>query len=150
MAGVGLHFDNTDLQRIQIRLNNLVGRDAQAELLENVGAIAESQTRHRISDEKRSPDGEPWAAWSDGYAKTRHSGHRLLENEGELLDSIQYQVSGNEVVVGSNLIYAAIHQYGGAEVGRPGLLARPYLGISDANQDELDAVLESWMQGLMK
>lgn len=150
MAGVGVHFDNRDLQRIQIKLNGLIGRDAQSELLDTIGAVTESQTRRRISEEKRSPDGDPWAEWSDDYAKTRHSGHSLLENEGELLDSIQYQVSGDEVVTGSNLIYAAIQHYGGAEVGKPGLVERPYLGISQDNQDELEAVLESWMQGLMQ
>lgn len=150
MAGVGLHIDNSALQRVHIKLNRLIGRDAQSELLETVGSVTESQTRRRLSQEKSSPDGTPWADWSDDYAKTRHSGHSLLENEGELIDSIQYQVNGNEVVIGSNLIYAAIQHYGGAGVGRPGLVERPYLGVSQDNHDELEGVLESWMQGLMQ
>ncbi|WP_051145190.1 phage virion morphogenesis protein [Thiomicrorhabdus sp. Kp2] len=150
MAGVGLHFDNTDLQQAQIKLNGLLDRNAQSELLDTIGSITESQTRRRISEEKQSPDGAPWAEWTDDYAQTRHSGHSLLENEGELLDSIQHQSSGSEVITGSNLIYAAIQHYGGAEVGRPGLVARPYLGLSQNNRDELESVLENWMQGLMQ
>lgn len=150
MAGVGLHFDNSDIQRIEIKLNRLIQSDAQTELLETVGAIGESQTRRRISSEKRTPDGEAWTDWSDDYAQTRHSGHSLLENEGELLDSIQYQVNGDEVAVGSNLIYAAIQHYGGAEVGKPGLMARPYLGVSADNQDELEAVMADWMNDVMQ
>ena len=148
MAGVGFHIDNQGLDGIGIKLNQLMGRNAQAELLETIGAVIESQTRRRIATEKQSPDGEPWADWSADYAKTRDSGHSLLENEGELLDSIQYQVNGDQVITGSNLIYAAIQQYGGAEVGSPGLIGRPYLGLNEDNRDELEQVI-SWMQDLM-
>ncbi|MDG4811660.1 phage virion morphogenesis protein [Hydrogenovibrio sp. 3SP14C1] len=149
MAGVGFHIEIQGLARVNDRLNRLIENDAQKQLLEIVGATSESQTRRRISEDKTSPDGEPWADWSKDYAKTRHSGHSLLENEGDLLDSIQYQVSGGEVAIGSNLDYAAIRQFGGAEVGRPNDPAREYLGISDADHDELIDVINDWATGLM-
>ena len=83
------------------------------ELLDELGAEVESQVRRRIHDEKHSPEGIPWPAWSPAYAKTRHGNQSLLQGDGGLLDSIQYVVSGGEVEIGSNLPYAAIHNEGG-------------------------------------
>jgi phage gpG-like protein len=39
-------------------------------------------------------------------------GHKLLINRGTLLNSITYAVQGNSVVIGTNLKYAAVHQFG--------------------------------------
>ena len=47
------------------------------------------------------------------------------------------------VETGSNLVYAALHQFGGEEVGIP-VEAREHLGISLENERELDAVLDDW------
>lgn len=44
--------------------------------------------------------------------------------------------------VGLNLVYGAIHQFGGEEAGRLGLPARPYLGLSA--EDDLDAIIDEW------
>ncbi len=120
-------------------------------LLGAVGAELESQTRRRIAEEKESPEGKPWAAWSEGYARTRHSGHGLLVGEGALLDSIAYAVSSDgSVVVGSNLVYAAIHQFGGAEAGKPGLPpARPYLGLSAENTRDVEGVIEGFFEEVL-
>jgi phage gpG-like protein len=65
--------------------------------------------------------------------------------EGDLLDSIQYLVAGGTVEWGSNLVYAAIHQFGGEEVDMPGLPARPYLGLSPENETELLAVVNDFL-----
>ena len=56
--------------------------------------------------------------------------------------------SDDAVPVGSNLICAAIHHFGGAEVGRPGL--RPYLGISAENERDLADVIEDYIEGVFK
>jgi phage virion morphogenesis protein len=96
-----------------------------APLLDAMGALVESQTRQRITSTKTAPDGKKWAPWSEKYAVTRHGGHSLLRNEGDLLDAIQHLVSGDTSEVGANLEYAATHQYGDRKRGIP---ARPYLG----------------------
>ena len=76
----------------QRQLLQLANPDFQRELLESVGALVESQTRQRIQENKTRPDGKAWAKWSERYGRTRNGGQSLLQNEGDLLDSIQYLV----------------------------------------------------------
>lgn len=163
------------------RLLDTLGRsDYKAELLDSLGGVVERQTKRRISDEKRAPDGGAWAPWTEEYKKTRHGNQSLLEGEGALLDSIEYQVQRNSVRVGSALVYAGVHQDGfsgsvqvpahirritqafgkalqfpvyqsvGAFTRQMAMPARPYLGLSSSNQAELLAVIGDFWQTVMK
>lgn len=114
-------------------------------LLDMLGGVVESQTRRRLSHDKEGPNGEPWPDWSENYKATRRSGHHLLENEGTLIDSVHYMVRGDAVEVGSGMVYAAIHQFGGAEAGKPEIPARPWLGVSEDDGAEIDEVLGDWL-----
>ena len=115
-------------------------------LLHQVGGLLESQTRDRIANEKKDPKGKDWVPWSENYAKTRHSGHSLLQNEGDMLDSIQYVVSSGSVEVGTNMVYGKTQQYGRPKDGIP---ARPFLGLSDDNIEEINDEIESWLRDEM-
>ena len=142
MAGVGLVFDLSTLAKRSEQIKALGDFDTGA-LLDAIGQEVAEQTRDRLLNEKESPDGVPWVDWSENYAQTRHSGHSLLVGNGYLADSVQHVVNGKRVEVGSNLIYAAIHQFGGAEVGMA-IPERPYLGVSAANADDLTALLNDF------
>jgi len=143
---VGIQVRAKGVSAIQRRLLSLPGIDFRAELLESVGALVESQTRQRIAEDKASPDGEAWATWSERYAKTRHGGHSLLQGEGDLLDSIQYLVNGDELEVGSNLVYAGTQQYGDEERGIP---AREFLGLSVEDEEEVDDLLQEFIDQVL-
>ncbi len=143
MTGVTIELSQTDLNRINLRLSQMIRLDPH-DLLETIGGIVESQTRRRLSEEKENPDGIAWEDWSPKYAATRRTGQNLLESEGNLIDSIESYVSGGTVRIGSNLIYAAIHQAGGEAVGMA-IPARPYLGLSADNRDEIAEVVEDWV-----
>lgn len=121
----------------------------QGELLDVLGAVVVSQTQRRLSAEKRGPDGAPWPAWSPAYAATRNNSQSLLMGSGHLDESIQHLVRGDEVEIGSNLVYAAIHQFGGADAGKPEIPARPYLGISDDDAAEILDVVDGWTNDLV-
>lgn len=141
---VGLVVDTFNLGLTEQKLRRLADINIR-DLLEVVGSEVEGQTRARIEDEKRSPDGAPWAPWSTDYAKTRHGGHSLLMDEGHLGDAIQYIVSGDEVAVGSNLVYHATHQY-----GRGPIPARPQLGLSAANERDIQELVGDFIEDLMR
>lgn len=147
MSGVGLQWGFEYEATLQRHIDRMLQLDKRG-LLDAVGAEVESQTRRRIASEKTGPDGKPWAAWSAAYAKTRHGGQSLLQSEGHLLDSITYVVAidGSSVDVGSNMVYAAIQNFGGAKVGKPGLPARPFLGFSDDNRSDLRGVINKWLE----
>lgn len=149
MAGVVITQSATGLQALAARLNALAQADL-GEALAQIGTVVESQTRRRLADEKEAPDGSAWepltAAWQQRKAQKSSGG--LLEYEGKLIDSIASEVSGDTVEIGSHLIYAAIHQMGGEPVGKP-IPARPYLGLSGDNENELREVISAWLDQLM-
>lgn len=109
--------------------------DAMARLqipMDVIGAEVLSQTQERITQEQEAPDGTPWAQWSDGYKKNRaNSGGAFLDASGDLIDSLDYNASNDEVIVGSNLVYAATQHFGDDERN---ISARAYLGINAENE----------------
>lgn len=115
-------------------------------LADAIGAVLESSVKRRIADEKAAPDGTPWAPWSDRHGATRRTGQSILRGEGDLLDSIQALTSAAEVQVGSNLVYAAIHQFGGDDVGKP-IPARPYLGLSGEDERDIRDLAADFLRG---
>lgn len=179
-VSVEVHTQGPELADYQRLLDTLGRSDHKADLLDSLGGVVERQTKRRISDEKRAPDGGAWAPLTEDYKKTRHGGNSLLDGEGHLHDSIEYQVQRNSVRVGSALVYAGVHQDGfdgavqvsahtrlitqafgkalkygvhqsvGAFTRQMAIPARPYLGLSSSNQAELLAVIGDFWQDVMK
>jgi len=118
--------------------------DLLAQIADEIGSLVEDQTKRRIEDEKTAPDGTPWAPWSPSYAarlkkRNASSARSLLVGVGDLRESIQNLVVGTDVMVGTNLVYAAIQQAGGdTSAGHPPIPARPYLGLSIENATEIE------------
>ena len=130
--------------------------DDLAPVLADIGAELESSTVKRFISNV-GPDGVPWSP----SARAKAEGTPTLVQHGHLRDSIHYEVAGDAVEVGSNLIYAGIHQVGGTISAKGEALAftlangafvmtksvtipaRPYLGMSDNdNATVLDIVGE--------
>ncbi|CBJ43005.1 phage virion morphogenesis protein [Ralstonia solanacearum] len=65
-------------------------------------------------------------------AQRQLSSFRILQHTGQLAASVSSAYDSTEAAIGSNKVYAAIHQFGGA-AGRGGkvdILARPYLPVT--------------------
>ena len=79
-----------------------------------------------------SPGGMPWPALKPATERARkRSGHvpiTILQRSGALVRSILADWSDTEAVAGTNLVYAATHQFGDPERNIP---ARPFLGVSE-------------------
>lgn len=106
----------------------------------------------RNFEEKRSPDGAPWAPVSAAYAawKTRHKGRNaddILVLNRILMGSINRRATAREVAVGSNMPYAAVHQFGG-RTGRKGtatMPARPFLGVRESDWADIREIVTLFM-----
>lgn len=125
--------------------------------LDALGALVTSQTQNRIRSEKTAPDGTPW--------KPNRAGTSILFKSGALDDSIRHIVGGSDVEVGSNLIYAGVHQEGATIVPKNGnvlvfgaggetifakkvtIPARPYLGVSAENGSEIETFTLDFVAG---
>ena len=152
-AALEISVSSPALEGLEARIRRLAAGIADTEpLLDAVGAELESQTRRRIESEGPAPDGSPWEPWSDRYARTRHGNQGQLFAEGDLLDSIQSLVHADFVETGSNLVYAAIHQFGGTPdmpAGPAAIPTREWLGISGEDDRELNALLDAHFDGLI-
>lgn len=76
--------------------------------------------------------GNGWPQWSPAYAKRVAGKHQILWDSGTLMRSLTVLSAGTDsVTVGSNVVYAAIQQFGGR-----GIPARPYFLLEDSDKQQ--------------
>ncbi len=99
-------------------------------MFDAIGASLVTSTQHRF-DEQHGPDGTPWPPSMRALAE----GGKTLEETLRLYQSITVEADDAGVAVGTNVVYAAIHQFGGtiAKPERTQTIYRRY----DARADEL-------------
>jgi len=136
-----------DDESIHRRLGYLLR--ATNDLTPLMGSIAGmlSDGAKRAFEDERAPDGSGWAKVSAvTIALSEKSGHTpisILQRSGHLARSISSQVTPTSVSVGTNVIYAAVQQFGAAKRQFKGVApwrripARPFLGLSDDARDEI-------------
>lgn len=158
--GVSLNWGGLD--KAIAKAGNTLGH-TQA-LMESVGGALVSGTLKRF-DAEEDPQGNKWAP----SGRAADDGGQTLTNRGRLRDSIDRMTTSNKVMVGSNLAYARIHQEGGTITprnakklvftGRGGkkvavdkvtIPARPYLGVSEDDMDEVKSVMADFLAGAFK
>lgn len=122
----------------------------------------------RSVDRNFAAEGRPmkWRPWSMATIESRRGGRgktytkkgqlraatsrmltasKILTMSSRLRRSVTYQVQPESVLVGTNVIYAAIHQFGG-ECGRGKMVrmpARPYLMVQDEDWDAIADIVYS-------
>lgn len=152
-----------DLKKLEAKLKAL----REPELRRVAASIGEglvSSTIQRFNDQ-RDPDGKAWqphasatvlgALSSKSFtkfgtlrkpAKRKLESRKILIQSARLRNSISSKVRGTTVAVGTNLIYARVHQLGGRKGVDGGLKVniprRSFLGINDADQAEIKRTLE--------
>ena len=134
-----VEFDFTELEKFINSLSNF----NPAELLDNIGALVQEQTEMRFESET-DPDGKKWVKWSSKYQKSG-KGINILRNTQRLFGSINYQVKGNQVEVGSNVEYSATHNYGDKSRNIP---KRTFLGMGEQNQKDVDNLVKLYIEDL--
>lgn len=129
-------------------IDRLVGMDASV-LRVAVAAEIEDQTVRRIDSEKRSPSGETWKSLDPDYAKRKaqNSSGGILELEGNLRESVRVMSQGEAMLVYSDTLYSATHQFGDT---KRGIVARPFMGVSTENERDIYAVVDDWIKEAMR
>ena len=120
--------------------------DTQA-LMESVGEALRSGTIERFEAEE-DPQGKKWKP----SARAMAGGGKTLDKESHHKDSIDYAATSDKVMVGSNLPYARIHQLGGktGKGHKVDMPARPYLGVSEEDMDEVRETMADFLAGAFK
>ena len=107
----------------------------------------------RVSDafqEETSPSGEKWKPSERAAARKRG---KTLVQTGRLRASVAYEVHGDELHVGTNLVYGAIHNFGG-ETGRRDarfeMPKRTFLELTDGDRDEFGSIMGDFLGELVE
>ncbi|NOR63253.1 MAG: phage virion morphogenesis protein [Rhodobacteraceae bacterium] len=123
-------------------------------MYEAIGASMVESTKQRF-DRGESPEGNPWPV----SLRAQFEGGKTLIDKGALKQSITHIADQNGVEIGTNMHYAATHQFGatisasGADALRfsiPGIgfitkksvtiPARPFIGLSGEDEAEIEAI----------
>jgi phage virion morphogenesis protein len=125
-----------------------------------IGMSLVVSTQRRF-EEGRGPDGSPWPPSIRALAE----GGKTLIASGRLMASLTHNASDEGVEVGTNVIYAAIHQFGGVirAKNKPKLAfkllgewrfvdevtipARPFLGLDREDEREIILIAEDYLAG---
>ncbi|EFL88292.1 phage virion morphogenesis protein [Ahrensia sp. R2A130] len=110
--------------------------------LNAAAAAVENQTVKRIVATKTAPDGSKWSPLADSTVASKGTDNILVDTGG-LAGSIQRTVGGDIAIVGTNLAYAGYLQGGTKKMP-----ARPFIGISASDEQEVRRVFESVVRRL--
>lgn len=143
MSGLSFKIESIEMEAM---LNELAGRmDDLTPVMQTIGEIVMEQTDTAF-ETGVGPDGKPWPASGRALA----TGGQTLIDTAVLRNSINVLATENQVEVGTNVLYAAIHQLGGqAGRGKKTLMpARPFLPDQDSlDWIEVRATLQDYLKG---
>lgn len=135
-------------------------------LMQELGEMLVESTKARFP-KGVGPDGETWAPKSqvtiDAYRRREAKGQNthldfrpLFGPSGMLFSQIHYEATADSIEIGSNMIYAAVMQFGAAKgafgkdsrghsIPWGNIPARPFLGISATDRGNIVAAVEEWL-----
>lgn len=171
MAGATLEvrYNDAEVQDMARRLGSALGRVNFQPLMEVIGQHLVTTTQLRF-EKGKGPDGASWPV----SRRAQQGGGQTLMLTRRLYDSIAQDgplATAQNVEIGTNVEYAAIHQFGGTigphviearrgkalfipgigfrrRVNHPGsdMPARPYLGIDSQDESLLIDVTDRWLK----
>lgn len=135
---------------------------------EAMAAIGEGlrESAVRRFDTSTAPDGKKWKT----SIRVKEKGGKTLLNRSNLRNSIHTEYDATGMAVGTNSIYAATHQFGdphrvirakkkknlkfqinGQWISKKKVVvnipARPFLGISEEDDEDIRSILDTMMKG---
>lgn len=160
MTGVAIRIDVEGREATVAVLREAIAQtDDKRGLHDAIGASLVLSTQQRFEREE-DPDGNPWPA----SLRNTLFGGRTLTDTARLVQSITHLATDDRVEVGTNAVYAAIHQHGGTIRPRvadkltfrlPGggfvsvdeveMPRRAFLGLDDDDDAEIRALVADWL-----
>lgn len=128
MAGDTIRLKTND-RNVRDLMESLARRLADmTPALAEIGEILGESVKNNFKSE-HSPQGTPWKPLSARTLARRRLPGRILNETGTLRNALHVSVSGNRVTVGTNVIYAAVHQFGArqGQFGEVQAKVRPFV-----------------------
>lgn len=168
---------------IQVSINSRRVREALQALAEramdstpvmrDVSGVLLDAAQRAFLDQADPTTGAKWPALATSTVQARGSDGPILRLSGQLMTSLQTEHGADYAVVGTNKVYAAIHQFGGTirphdirprhgkalafngvVVGRvrhPGatIPARPFLGLGESDAEEVVDLVQTYLRAAL-
>lgn len=161
--GIGIRISGRDqafatLSDVAARTSNPLG------LWQAIGVTVEASVQERFLAES-GPDAQVWPK----SLRPKLEGGKTLTDSARLMQSITSNATSDGVEIGTNVLYAAIHQFGGTITAKTekGLRfaigkgkdkrwavkksvtipARPFLGIDNSDETQILDIATRWLEG---
>jgi phage virion morphogenesis protein len=125
------------------RLRNEIERPVGG--LKLTGILLQGIVQRHFRD-SQDPDGKTWKELAPATIRRRRNKDKgsikPLIDTGRLMKSINYRVGIDEVAVGTNVIYAATHNFGDPSRNIP---ERKFIGVSRYDEEQIVARLNRWV-----
>lgn len=161
MTGVRITITPEGADEALAFLRDAAGRAANPRgLYDNIGAALVRSTRSRF-DTGTDPEGSPWPPSIRAIAE----GGQTLIDSTRLRGSITHEASNSGVEVGTNVPYAAVHQFGDIIMARTAqalhffiggrevfvdsveIPRRAFLGLDEEDEQEIVEIAGEWLLG---
>jgi phage virion morphogenesis protein len=146
--GAVIEINLSEIEKLAHKLNSYaLSNDQREGLLHDLGVEVKEQTLDRF-DLEEDPEGSQWKKLVDATVKYKNKicSGGILEREGYLKKSLTVQDNnGDSVFIGSPREYAGYHQTGTSK-----LPARPFFGVSTDNIDDLEHLIDRWLNNHVK
>jgi len=122
--------------------------------MEEIAGVMMDATEQNFEEEGRP---EKWVELADDTIEERTEEGtwpgKVLQRSGQLAASVTWLATSNQAVVGTNKIYAAIHQFGGEAGRKPARVqipGRPFLGLTENDLKEIEEILKRYIDNIPK
>lgn len=134
-------IDTSELKSLKKKVDKLENSPHIKSALEQISARFENRIK-MLFRKSEDPYGEKWASI------THRKGQPLLDT-GMLRNSVKSEVRGNDIVIGSPLIYAANHDLG-ITVTKRSFLPNEKQGLPQDWKDEYVKILSKELENALK
>ena len=117
-------------------------------LMKNIAGIMADSTEENFKEEGRPKWKDLSEKTKTARKKTGHYPGQILQVSGQLALSVTTQYDDSSAVIGSNKVYAAIHQLGGqaGKNKKTTIPARPYLSLTNEEYEEILSLVENYLK----
>lgn len=115
-------------------------------LMKNIAGIMADSTEENFKEEGRPKWKDLSEKTKTARKKTGHYPGQILQVSGQLALSVTTQYDDTSAIIGSNKVYAAIHQLGGqaGKNKKTTIPARPYLSLFENDYHDILEVIEKY------
>ena len=117
-------------------------------LMKNIAGIMADSTEENFKEEGRPKWKDLSEKTKTARKKTGHYPGQILQVSGQLALSVTTQYDETSAIIGSNKVYAAIHQLGGqaGKNKKTTIPARPYLSLTNEEYEEILSLVENYLK----